>query len=125
MLTGKTFSISACLHCPAGNYVLLWLLLNYNFLSFFFPSLLEFVTGSSPDLANEMVLEGDVPQQVSLPRISAIAVYSKGFACSAGSGVVLLFEKIEDKEGYREIREIRVGKKLRLQVLNRPQLFHL
>ncbi|XP_019386797.1 PREDICTED: cilia- and flagella-associated protein 57 isoform X1 [Crocodylus porosus] len=71
-------------------------------------SLLEFVTGGSPDLANELVLEGDAPQQVSLPHISAIAAYSKGFACSAGSGVVLLFEKTEDKEGYREIREIRI-----------------
>ena len=46
--------------------------------------------------------------QLSLPQVFAIAAYSKGFACSAGPGRVLLFEKMEDKEFYRESREIRV-----------------
>jgi hypothetical protein len=41
--------------------------------------------------------------------VFAIATYSKGFACSAGPGRVLLFEKVEDKDFYRESREIRVS----------------
>ncbi|XP_032633573.1 cilia- and flagella-associated protein 57 isoform X1 [Chelonoidis abingdonii] len=71
-------------------------------------SLIEFPTASSPDLSSEMLCEAVGQQQASLPQISAIAGYSKGFACSAGPGVVLLFEKTEEKEGYRENREIRI-----------------
>ncbi|XP_048717483.1 cilia- and flagella-associated protein 57 isoform X3 [Caretta caretta] len=71
-------------------------------------SLIEFPTASSPDLSSEMLCEAVGQQQASLPQISAIAAYSKGFACSAGPGVVLLFEKTEEKEGYRENREIRI-----------------
>uniref|UniRef100_A0A8C3TAC3 Cilia- and flagella-associated protein 57 n=1 Tax=Chelydra serpentina TaxID=8475 RepID=A0A8C3TAC3_CHESE len=70
--------------------------------------LIEFPTASSPDLSSEMLCEAVGQQQASLPQISAIAAYSKGFACSAGPGVVLLFEKTEEKEGYRENREIRI-----------------
>ncbi|XP_008164902.1 cilia- and flagella-associated protein 57 isoform X2 [Chrysemys picta bellii] len=71
-------------------------------------SLIEFPTASSPDLSSEMLCEAVGQQQASFPQISAIAAYSKGFACSAGPGVVLLFEKTEEKEGYRENREIRI-----------------
>ncbi|XP_038268117.1 cilia- and flagella-associated protein 57 isoform X1 [Dermochelys coriacea] len=71
-------------------------------------SLIEFPTASSPDLSSEMLCEAVDQQQASLPQISAIAAYSKGFACSAGPGIVLLFEKTEEKEGYRENREIRI-----------------
>lgn len=46
--------------------------------------------------------------QLSPPQVFAIAAYSKGFACSAGPGRVLLYEKVDDKESYRESREIRV-----------------
>lgn len=45
---------------------------------------------------------------MSAPQVFAIAAYSKGFACSAGPGRVLLFEKVEEKDVYRESREIRV-----------------
>ncbi|NXV71523.1 CFA57 protein, partial [Atlantisia rogersi] len=45
-------------------------------------------------------------QQDSLPQISAVAAYSKGFACSPSPGVVLLFEKTKEKEIYKEIKEI-------------------
>ncbi|XP_076149428.1 cilia- and flagella-associated protein 57-like [Alosa pseudoharengus] len=41
-----------------------------------------------------------------LPRVTAIAAYSKGFVCSAGPGAVCLFEKTEDKDNYRKTREI-------------------
>ncbi|TKC38954.1 hypothetical protein EI555_020958 [Monodon monoceros] len=58
-------------------------------------SLIEFPTITSP-----------VPSYKQV--VSAIAAYSKGFACSAGPGRVLLFEKIEEKEFYRESREIRI-----------------
>uniref|UniRef100_A0A8D0L5H4 Cilia- and flagella-associated protein 57 n=1 Tax=Sphenodon punctatus TaxID=8508 RepID=A0A8D0L5H4_SPHPU len=57
---------------------------------------------------SEMHRETDGQQQALLPKVSAIAAYSKGFACSAGPGVVLLFEKLEEKEGYRESRAIRI-----------------
>ena len=45
---------------------------------------------------------------MSMPQVFAIAAYSKGFACSAGPGRVLLFEKVEEKDVYRESREIQV-----------------
>ncbi|XP_061201080.1 cilia- and flagella-associated protein 57 isoform X2 [Neopsephotus bourkii] len=45
-------------------------------------------------------------QQHSLPQISAIAAYSKGFACSSSPGIVLLFEKTREKELYEESQEI-------------------
>ncbi|XP_042299839.1 cilia- and flagella-associated protein 57-like, partial [Sceloporus undulatus] len=70
-------------------------------------SLIEFPAASSPEYSSEMVCEGEAQQQTSLPRVSAVAAYSKGFACAAGPGIVLLFEKSEEKEGYRESREIR------------------
>ncbi|KAI4885195.1 hypothetical protein NFI96_002257, partial [Prochilodus magdalenae] len=44
----------------------------------------------------------------SLPRVTAIAAYSKGFACSAGPGTVCLFEKTEEKDNYRKTREIKI-----------------
>ncbi|XP_075770713.1 cilia- and flagella-associated protein 57 isoform X2 [Pelodiscus sinensis] len=71
-------------------------------------SLFEFPTTGSPDLSSEMLSEAVGQQQATLPQVSAIAAYSKGFACSAGPGVVLLFEKTEEREGYRENREIRI-----------------
>uniref|UniRef100_A0A8C6JED1 EML-like second beta-propeller domain-containing protein n=1 Tax=Melopsittacus undulatus TaxID=13146 RepID=A0A8C6JED1_MELUD len=45
-------------------------------------------------------------QQDSLPQISAIAAYSKGFACSPSPGIVVLFEKTRGKEFCEEIQEI-------------------
>ncbi|XP_030351750.1 cilia- and flagella-associated protein 57 [Strigops habroptila] len=48
----------------------------------------------------------DGSQQDSLPQISAIAAYSKGFACSSSPGIVLLFEKTRGKELYEESQEI-------------------
>ncbi|XP_032923476.1 cilia- and flagella-associated protein 57 [Catharus ustulatus] len=45
-------------------------------------------------------------QQHSLPQISAVAAYSKGFACSPSPGVVLLFEKTNEKEVYKESQEV-------------------
>ncbi|XP_064311392.1 cilia- and flagella-associated protein 57 [Phalacrocorax carbo] len=48
----------------------------------------------------------DNSQQDSLPQISAVAAYSKGFACSSSPGVVLLFEKTKEKQVYKESQEI-------------------
>ncbi|KAG5841540.1 hypothetical protein ANANG_G00200590 [Anguilla anguilla] len=42
------------------------------------------------------------------PRVTVIKAYSKGFVCSAGPGTVFLFEKMEDKDGYRKCSEIRI-----------------
>ncbi|XP_066480340.1 cilia- and flagella-associated protein 57 isoform X1 [Tiliqua scincoides] len=71
-------------------------------------SLIEFPAPSSPEISSEKICESEIQQQASLPRVSCIAAYSKGFACSAGPGIILLFEKSEEREGYRESREIRI-----------------
>lgn len=71
-------------------------------------SLIEFPTISSPVPSHEQVILASGHSQLVLPQVFAIAAYSKGFACSAGPGRVLLFEKMEEKDFYRESREIRV-----------------
>ncbi|XP_026966553.1 LOW QUALITY PROTEIN: cilia- and flagella-associated protein 57 [Sagmatias obliquidens] len=71
-------------------------------------SLIEFPTITSPVPSYKQVVMASSHHQLSPPQVSAIAAYSKGFACSAGPGRVLLFEKIEEKEFYRESREIRI-----------------
>nr|XP_033772064.1 cilia- and flagella-associated protein 57 isoform X1 [Geotrypetes seraphini]XP_033772065.1 cilia- and flagella-associated protein 57 isoform X1 [Geotrypetes seraphini] len=40
--------------------------------------------------------------------INCIVAYSKGFLCSAGPGVVFMFEKLEEKDFYKKSREIRI-----------------
>ncbi|XP_013975095.1 cilia- and flagella-associated protein 57 isoform X12 [Canis lupus familiaris] len=70
-------------------------------------SLIEFPTISSPVPSHEQVILASGHSQLVLPQVFAIAAYSKGFACSAGPGRVLLFEKMEEKDFYRESREIR------------------
>ncbi|XP_007951295.1 cilia- and flagella-associated protein 57 [Orycteropus afer afer] len=71
-------------------------------------SLIEFPPPSSPVPSFEQLTPANSHTQLTLPQVFAIAAYSKGFACSAGQGRVLLFEKVEDKDFYRESREIRV-----------------
>ncbi|NWU97125.1 CFA57 protein, partial [Upupa epops] len=61
---------------------------------------------SSSDVSSELAFEDNSCQQDPLPRIPAIAAYSKGFACSSTPGVVLLFKKTQKKEGYEEGQEI-------------------
>lgn len=75
---------------------------------FSFSSLIEFPTMSSPIPSYEQVMMASSYGQLAMPQVFAIAAYSKGFACSAGPGRVLLFEKMEEKDFYRESREIRV-----------------
>ena len=41
-------------------------------------------------------------------KITAIAAFSKGFACASGVGTVHLFEKGEDKDFYKKIRVVKV-----------------
>ncbi|NXX92164.1 CFA57 protein, partial [Centropus bengalensis] len=60
----------------------------------------------SSDAFCGLASEDDRSQQDSLPHISAIEPYSKGFACSSSPGVVLLFEKTMEKEVYTESQEI-------------------
>uniref|UniRef100_A0A8B9PRZ5 Cilia and flagella associated protein 57 n=1 Tax=Apteryx owenii TaxID=8824 RepID=A0A8B9PRZ5_APTOW len=60
----------------------------------------------SSDISCDLVSEDNGSQQDSLPQICAVAAYSKGFACSSSPGVVLLFEKTEEKEAYKETQEI-------------------
>ncbi|NXI62239.1 CFA57 protein, partial [Anseranas semipalmata] len=61
---------------------------------------------SCSDVSCELACEDNDSQMDSLPQISAIASYSKGFACSCSPGVVLLFEKTKEKEVYQESQEI-------------------
>ncbi|NXE75828.1 CFA57 protein, partial [Cochlearius cochlearius] len=61
---------------------------------------------SSSDVSCGPASEDNGSQQDSLPQISAVAAYSKGFACSPSPGVVLLFEKTKEKEVYKESQEI-------------------
>ncbi|NXW55507.1 CFA57 protein, partial [Eurystomus gularis] len=61
---------------------------------------------SSSDVSYELAYEEDGLQQDSLPQISALVAYSRGFACSSSPGVVLLFEKTKEKEVYKESQEI-------------------
>ncbi|NXX21492.1 CFA57 protein, partial [Podargus strigoides] len=61
---------------------------------------------SSYDVSCGLASKDKHSQQDSLPQISAVAAYSKGFACSSSPGVVLLFEKTKEKEMYKEIQEI-------------------
>ncbi|XP_047647477.1 cilia- and flagella-associated protein 57-like [Phacochoerus africanus] len=70
-------------------------------------SLIQFPTLTSPVPSSEQVTMASSRSQLSPPQVFAIAAYSKGFACSAGPGRVLLYEKMDDKESYRESREIR------------------
>ncbi|XP_029815632.1 LOW QUALITY PROTEIN: cilia- and flagella-associated protein 57 [Manacus vitellinus] len=60
---------------------------------------------SSLDVSCGLASE-DITQHSSLPQISAVAAYSKGFACSPSPGVVLLFEKTKGQEAYEESQEI-------------------
>ncbi|NXT45627.1 CFA57 protein, partial [Pluvianellus socialis] len=61
---------------------------------------------SYSDVSCGLASEDNSSQQDSLPQISAVASYSKGFACSSSPGVVLLFEKTKEKEVYKESQEI-------------------
>ncbi|KAM5248101.1 cilia- and flagella-associated protein 57 [Ctenodactylus gundi] len=71
-------------------------------------SLIEFPPLSSPAPSFEQLVTSTMQNHSSMPQVFAIAIYSKGFACSAGPGRVLLFEKIEEKDAYRESREIQI-----------------
>ena len=42
------------------------------------------------------------------PKVTAIAAYSKGFACASGPRTIHLFEKGEDKDFYKKIRVVKV-----------------
>lgn len=86
------------------------LLINIFVLSLLFWRLYTFLACSSSDVSGEPTSEDSGSLQDSLPQISAVAAYSKGFACSSSPGVVLLFEKT-NKEVYKESQEIWVGEK--------------
>lgn len=54
------------------------------------------------------IKDANVNEGPSVPSITAILSYSKGFACSRGPGTVFLFEQT-DENGYRKTREIKVN----------------
>ncbi|CAI5689000.1 cilia- and flagella-associated protein 57 isoform X2 [Oreochromis niloticus] len=53
------------------------------------------------------IKDANVDEGPSVPSITAILSYSKGFACSRGPGTVFLFEQT-DESGYRKTREIKI-----------------
>uniref|UniRef100_I3J5W9 Cilia and flagella associated protein 57 n=1 Tax=Oreochromis niloticus TaxID=8128 RepID=I3J5W9_ORENI len=66
----------------------------------------------SGDLRREIsmtskIKDANVDEGPSVPSITAILSYSKGFACSRGPGTVFLFEQT-DESGYRKTREIKI-----------------
>lgn len=75
---------------------------------FSFSSLIEFPSMSSPIPSYEQVMMASSHTRLTRPQVFAVAAYSKGFACSAGPGRVLLFDKVEEKDFYHESKEIRV-----------------
>ena len=44
----------------------------------------------------------------STTPVLCIAKYSKGFLCSAGNGIVYMYEKTDEREFYKKAREIRI-----------------
>ena len=40
--------------------------------------------------------------------VLCVTKYSKGFLCSAGNGVVYMYEKTDERELYKKAREIRI-----------------
>ncbi|XP_063330906.1 cilia- and flagella-associated protein 57 isoform X3 [Pelmatolapia mariae] len=66
------------------------------------------------------IKDANVDEGPSVPSITAILSYSKGFACSRGPGTVFLFEQT-DENGYRKTREIKEDK-LHFEFLS--QSFH-
>ncbi|GCB74184.1 hypothetical protein scyTo_0003271 [Scyliorhinus torazame] len=42
------------------------------------------------------------------PKVTAITIYSKGFMCSAGPGVVYIFERGEEKDTFKKIRVVKI-----------------
>ncbi|XP_028666683.1 cilia- and flagella-associated protein 57 [Erpetoichthys calabaricus] len=63
---------------------------------------------STRDSDRSLPSKGEIEQSIAAPRITAVATYSKGFACSAGLGTVCVFEKTEEKDNYRRAREIQI-----------------
>ena len=41
--------------------------------------------------------------------VRAIVTYMKGFACSCGAGLIHLFEKTNEEDCYRKLREVEVS----------------
>ncbi|KFP87078.1 WD repeat-containing protein 65, partial [Apaloderma vittatum] len=71
-----------------------------------YESLYAFSLCSSSPVSCEPASDNNGSQQDFLPQITAIAAYSRGFACSSSPGVVVLFEKTKEKELYKESQEI-------------------
>lgn len=45
---------------------------------------------------------------VTIPQVTAIVAYSKGFACACGPGTVHLYEKTDDKDLFKKSKQIKV-----------------
>ena len=44
----------------------------------------------------------------TIPQVTAIVAYSKGFACACGPGTVHLYEKTDDKDLFKKSKQIKV-----------------
>ena len=45
---------------------------------------------------------------VDTHEVTSIIPYSKGFICTSGKGTAYLFEKLEDKEYFRKVRDLKI-----------------
>ncbi|XP_063431022.1 cilia- and flagella-associated protein 57-like [Mytilus galloprovincialis] len=45
---------------------------------------------------------------VTIPQVTAIVAYSKGFACACGPGTVHLYEKTDDKDLFKKSKQIKI-----------------
>ncbi|XP_032884753.1 cilia- and flagella-associated protein 57 [Amblyraja radiata] len=52
------------------------------------------------------------PPPPPLPKITSITIFSKGFLCAAGPGVVYMFERAEEKDAFKKTRVIRIPQDL-------------
>ncbi|KAH9523432.1 Cilia- and flagella-associated protein 57 [Bulinus truncatus] len=70
--------------------------------------LLLFEAGELKREFNLVTSETSTEESSSHTFITALVSYSKGFACAFGYGTVYLYEKTEDKEFFKKVREITI-----------------
>lgn len=75
---------------------------------FVYLPVVNFINSLHRQVEMKKIKDTDADEGPSVPRITAILSYSKGFVCSLGSGTVCLFEKNEE-DSYRRSRAIRVN----------------
>ena len=66
---------------------------------------------SSPSRSGTAAAQSDASGEATgraQTPVLCLTKYSKGFLCSAGNGVVFMYEKTDERELYKKAREIRI-----------------